>query len=292
MECGAPRADENAYLHDLSFARFPLSSNTAGSRSRILGKMTTEGDFMTDDRDEFVSERRRNSILIGKDNRLRQSSRDIIVDADRYKYSYLWTWLGVPIIQLPSDIIATQEIIWREQPEVIVETGVARGGSVIMYASLLSLLGRGKVIGVDIDIRAHNRDTIENHVMAPWITLVDGSSIASETVSAVRELIPSDAKTMVVLDSNHSHEHVLSELEAYAPIVTPGQYLIVADTLLGELSSEQTPTARADVWHPGNEPLSALKQYLSSHPEFEQDEEINGKMILSSSPGGYVKRLR
>lgn len=248
---------------------------------------------MNDDREKFAAERSRSSLALGQDSDLVDRARNLIVQADKHRYSYLWSWMGVPIIQMPADIVATQEIIWKTQPDVIVETGVARGGSVMLYASMLSLLGRGgKVIGVDIDVREHNRDTIENHPMSPLITLVEGSSIASDTIDRVRSLVPAGSKTMVVLDSNHSRDHVLAELELYAPLVTPGQYLIVADTLLGELTPDQTPKQRAEVWYAGNEPLSALKDYLARHDEFEQDPEINGKMILSSSPGGYVRRVR
>ena len=199
--------------------------------------------------------------------------------------------MGVPIIQMPTDIVTMQEIVWTAKPDVIVETGVARGGSVIFLASLLTLIGKGKVIGVDIDIRAHNRDTIENHPMASRITLIEGSSISKDTVDKVRNQISSDADVMVILDSNHSHAHVLAELEAYGPLITAGQYIVVADTLLGHLTPEQTPVARSEVWHPGNEPLAAVRNFLAAHPEFEADPLVNGKQLLASSPGGYLRKI-
>ena len=241
-----------------------------------------------DDRAEFQAESRAYALQMGEDSALFEKSNEIITEADKYKYSYLWTWLGVPIIQLPSDIVAMQEAIWRSKPDVIVETGVARGGSLIFFASMLKLLGRGKVIGVDIDIRAHNRDTIEHHPMAERISLIEGSSIADDTLAKVRSEVPDGASVMVVLDSDHSRDHVLAELRAYAPLVTKGQYLIVADTLLGRLEPHQTPTARSKIWYPGDEPLAALHRYLEECSRFVLDEEINGKMILSSSPGGYL----
>jgi cephalosporin hydroxylase len=200
--------------------------------------------------------------------------------------------MGVPIIQMPADVLAMQEVIWQTKPDVIVETGVARGGSVIFSASLLSLIGKGKVIGVDVDIRAHNRDTIEKHPQASRITLIQGSSIASETIDRVKAEIPAGASVMVVLDSDHSRDHVLAELRAYAPLVSVRHYLICADTVLGFLTPEQTPRNRSKVWFPGDEPLSALRTFLAEDDRFEADQEINGKLIVASSPGGYVRRIR
>ena len=157
-----------------------------------------------DDRAAFEAERRRNSVAMGADEAVFEQARDCVMSADRHRYTYLWSWMGVPIIQMPADIVATQEVIWATKPDVIVETGVARGGSVIFSASMLTLIGKGKVIGVDIDIRAHNRDTIENHPMASRVTLIEGSSIAPETVARIKAEIPAGASVMLVLDSDHS----------------------------------------------------------------------------------------
>ena len=245
-----------------------------------------------DDREEFAGASRRNILALGGDDKLFVQARDLVVAADAYKYSYLWTWMGVPIIQMPADIVATQEVIWKARPDVIIETGVARGGSLILSASILTLLGRGKVIGVDIDIRAHNRDTIENSAMSTRITLIEGPSTHAETVDRVRAEIPPGASVMVILDSDHSRAHVLDEMRAYGPLVTKGQYFIVADTILGHLEPEQTPIERSHIWYRGNEPLAALQEYLSECDRFELDPETNGKMIVSSSPGGYLKCLK
>ena len=245
-----------------------------------------------DDRQDFENQRKSCSLQLGEDRQLFAKSLDLITHADKYRYSYLWTWLGVPIIQMPADVLAMQEVIWRTKPDVIVETGVARGGSVVFSASLLSLIGKGKVIGVDVDIRSHNRDTIEKHPQASRITLIEGSSIASETVDRVKAEIPPGASVMVVLDSDHSRDHVLSELRAYAPMVSPGHYLVCADTVLGFLAPEQTPVDRARVHYRGNEPLAALATFLAEDRRFEADAEINGKLIVASSPGGYVRRVR
>jgi cephalosporin hydroxylase len=243
-----------------------------------------------DDRVQFQAEIKAFALRMGEDRALFAKSTDLIVEADKYKYSYLWTWLGVPIIQMPADIVALQEVVWRRKPDVVIETGVARGGSVVFFASLLELIGNGKVIGVDVDIRAHNRDTVENHPMAKRIFVIEGSSVAEETLNKVRSGIPNGARVMVVLDSDHSRDHVLAELRAYAPLVTKGQYLIVADTILGFLSREQTPKARSKVWYEGDEPLAALRLFMAECDEFELDEEMNGKLIVGSSPGGYLRR--
>ena len=197
--------------------------------------------------------------------------------------------MGVPIIQVPADIVATQEVIWAAKPDVIIETGVARGGSVIFSAAMLSLTGKGKVIGVDIDIRAHNRDTIERHPMSRLITLIEGSSVDPALLARVKAEIPSGASVMVVLDSDHSFAHVRAELDAYAPLVTEGQYLVVADTLLGRLAPEQTPKERSHTWLPGDEPLAAVTEFLTTTDRFEPDPLVNGKQLFASSPGGYLR---
>jgi cephalosporin hydroxylase len=245
-----------------------------------------------DDRQDFEREKKNFCLQLGEDRELFAKSADLFTHADKYRYTYLWSWLGVPIIQMPADVLAMQEVIWQTQPDVIVETGVARGGSVIFLASLLSLIGKGKVIGVDIDIRAHNRDTIEKHPQASRITLIQGSSIALDTVDQVKAAIPAGATVMVVLDSDHSHDHVLAELRAYAPLVGVGHYLVCADTVLGLLTPQQTPVNRSQVWYPGNEPLAALRTFLAEDDRFEVDPEINGKLIVASSPGGYLRRVR
>ncbi len=236
--------------------------------------------------------RRAKSLALGDDGAAFDRAVELLVDLDRYNYSYLWTWMGVPVIQLPADIMATQEVIWNSKPDVIVETGVARGGSVLMLASLLQLTGGRKVIGVDIDIRAHNRDSIENHPMSKHVELIEGSSTSPETLEKVRSHINPGDRVMVILDSDHSFEHVLNELRTYGPIVTEGCYLVVADTLLGFLSEDQTPRERSHVWLKGNEPLSAIRQYVTETDRFELDKVLNGKLVMSSSPAGYYRCIK
>lgn len=246
-----------------------------------------------DDRAEFEAHKQKQSIALGKDTKAFDKTVDALFAIDEYDYAYLWSWMGVPIIQMPADIMATQEIIWQTKPDIIIEAGVARGGSVIFMASILSMLGNnGKVIGIDIDIRAHNRDTIETHQMAKHITLIEGGSSEVSTVAKVKSLIPDGARVMVVLDSNHTYDHVLSEIKAYAPMITKDCYLVVADTLLGRLPEGKAPQKRAIVCELGNEPLTALNDYLKINDRFEVDEALNGRLVLSSSPGGYCKCVK
>jgi cephalosporin hydroxylase len=242
-----------------------------------------------DDRREFGEKSRRQSKALGQDRGLFERALDTILAAEKYDYTYLWTWMGVPIIQLPADIMATQEVIFATKPDVIIETGVARGGSVIFMASLLELIGKGKVVGIDIDIRAHNRDTIERHPMNKRITLIEGPSVGATTIERVRAEIPAGASVMVVLDSDHSRDHVLAELRCYGRLVTRGQFLIVADTIVGHIDENRALKNRSKVWFRGNEPLAALTAYLAETDRFVVDEVINGKLIISSSPGGYLR---
>jgi cephalosporin hydroxylase len=242
-----------------------------------------------DDRETFSASVREQAIALGQDEGVFDQCLEALLAADKYRYAYLWTWMGVPIIQLPADIMATQEVIFATKPDVIIETGVARGGSVIFMASLLELIGKGKVIGIDIDIRAHNRDTIERHPMNKRIKLIEGPSADATTMERVRAEIPAGASVMVVLDSDHSRDHVLAELRRYGPLVTRGQFLIVADTIVGHIDESRALENRSKVWFKGNEPLAALTVYLAETNRFEVDQVINGKLIFSSSPGGYLR---
>jgi cephalosporin hydroxylase len=242
-----------------------------------------------DDRASFEEQKRTQAMALGRDTQLFSAATDLLIAADKYDYAYLWSWLGIPIIQLPADVMATQEVIWASKPDIIIETGVARGGSVLFMASLLELIGKGKVIGIDIDIRTHNRDSIERHPMSKRVALIEGPSTDTAVIAQVQKEIPDKASVMVVLDSDHSCTHVLEELRNYGPLVTEGCYLVVADTRLGRLEKSQTPQKRSKVWLKGDEPLSALETYLRETDRFEVDPVINGKLILASSPGGYLR---
>jgi cephalosporin hydroxylase len=211
------------------------------------------------------------------------------------KYSYNFSWLGRPIIQYPQDILATQEIIWSVQPDLIIETGIAHGGSLIFSASMLELNAAcggpadAEVLGLDIDIRAHNRAAIEAHPMAKRITMIQGSSIAPDVVEQVTAKARGKKRVLVCLDSNHTHEHVLAELEAYAPLTTVGSYCIVFDTVVEDVPAEVWGDRP---WGPGNNPKTAAREYLKSHPEFEVDKGIDHKVLISVALDGYLKRVR
>jgi cephalosporin hydroxylase len=254
-------------------------------------KTNDEGMNM-DDRKQFNDRSHERSVELGRDQLVFEQSLEALLAANKYDYSYLWSWMGVPIIQLPADVMATQEVIFAAKPDVIIETGVARGGSVIFMASLLELIGKGKVIGIDVDIRPHNRESIETHSMAKRISLIEGSSIDPTIIDRVRAEIPAHSSVMAVLDSDHSRDHVLAELRSYGPLVTAGQYLVVADTLVGFLDEKHVLKDRSKVWYKGDEPLTAVKTYLGETDRFESDPAINGKLILSSSPGGYLKCVK
>lgn len=243
---------------------------------------------MTDDRMEFETQKRQYASEMDADRAMQLDARNFLIAADRHNWSYQWTWLGLPIIQLPSDIVAMQELIWTWKPDLIIETGVARGGSLILSASVLQLLGRGRVLGIDIDIRDHNRRAIESHPLADRITLLEGSSLDDQIIAEASRQAEQVDRVMVVLDSNHTHDHVLSELFAYSPLVSLGQYLVVCDTVVEDLPPQDH---RPRPWGPGNNPDTALQEFLRDNRNFEVDKEIQNKLLISSSPGGYLHRV-
>lgn len=242
------------------------------------------------DREGFEQSKLRNARSQFDDENMRKLAMDFVIESDKHNYGYQWTWLGMPIIQLPPDIIATQEIIWQNKPDVIIETGIAWGGSIVFYASILQLLGKGRVIGVDVVLPEKNRQAIMKYdFSAERIELHQGSSTDSSIVEAIKSQIKPGEKVMVVLDSNHTHEHVLDELRIYGPLVSEGQYMVVADTVIEYLPPHKE---RLRDWGPGNNPLSALKQYLTETDRFEIDLDIDAKVLTSFTPSGYLKCLK
>lgn len=245
--------------------------------------------------DPFEREVEERIAANGRNEPLRDAARAFMRESTQPKYSYNFSWLGRPIIQYPQDIVAMQELIWTLQPDLIVETGIAHGGSLILWASLLELNAacggpaEARVIGVDIDIRAHNRAAIEAHPMFRRITMIEGSSVDDEVVARVREAASGRERVLVCLDSNHTHAHVLAELEAYAPLTSVGSYCVVFDTVIEELPAGTYPDRP---WGPGDNPKTAVDEYLRSHPEFEVDHEMDDKLLVSVAPGGYLKRTR
>lgn len=210
------------------------------------------------------------------------------------KYSYTFSWAGAPIIQLPEDMIRYQELVWRLKPDVIVETGIAHGGSLIYSASLCRLNGKGRVIGVDIEIRPHNRARVESHPFASLITMVEGSSTAPEVVDRIRSMIKPGESVLVVLDSDHSYKHVSEEMQAYAPIVTAGSYIIATDGVMKDLCD--VPRGKPE-WREDN-PTRAAADFVAANANYALDEpawpfnESQLRERITHWPGAYVKRVR
>lgn len=254
---------------------------------------------------KFQQEVRQNIEGLAQDAELQALSRTWTRDVARHKWSYNFAWMGRPAIQFPNDTWAMQELIWQVKPDLIIETGIAHGGSLIYYASMLALLdmcdaieagqpldpaqSRRKVLGLDIDIRAHNREAIEAHPMSRWIQMIQGSSVAPEVVREVHGIAKGHSRVLVSLDSNHTHDHVLAELQAYAPLVTPGSYCVVFDTIVEDMPAE---LCQGRPWAPGNNPKTAAREFLKSHPEFESDTSIQHKLQITVAPDGWLKRVR
>jgi cephalosporin hydroxylase len=260
-----------------------------------------------DPAEAFQKEVRQNIAGLGRDRDVQGLSRIWSRETNRNKYTYNFSWLGRPILQYPQDLLAMQELIWSIQPDLIVETGIAHGGSLIFSASMLELNAAcggpsdARVLGVDIDIRKHNRSGIEAHPLSRRIDMIQGSSVAPEVVTQVRERAAGKARILVCLDSNHTHDHVLQELRAYAPLTSIGSYCVVFDTVI-----EDMPAAMFQdrPWGPGNSPKTAVAEYLRSleeahgrgasgreTPTFEVDKSIDYKLLISVAPDGYLRRI-
>jgi cephalosporin hydroxylase len=238
---------------------------------------------------QFAKEVTENLKKQGQDRELKALSRKWVEMIQPYNYCHSFTWLGQTIIQAPQDIMAMQELIWQIKPDLIIETGIARGGSLVFYSSMLELLGSdGIVLGIDIDIRPHNRSSLETHPMNKRIRMIEGSSISPDTVKKVREIALGRKRIIVCLDSNHTHEHVLRELELYSPFVTAGSYCVVFDTGVEYLPDELCANRP---WGRGNNPLTAVKEFLKTNPSFAQDASIENKILITASPGGFLKRI-
>jgi cephalosporin hydroxylase len=214
---------------------------------------------------------------------------DFIHHSVKSKYMYNFSWMGRPIIQYPQDMVAMQELIWEVKPDLIIETGIAHGGSIIYYASLLELIGNGEIIGIDIDIREHNRKEIEAHSMFKRIKLIQGSSIAPEIVNQVKEMAKGKKSVMLLLDSNHTHEHVLGELNAFADLVTPGNYCVVFDTIVEDLDKTFDWLGR---WGVGDNPKTAVHAFLKENKNFVIDPAYFNKTLISVCPDGCLKRIK
>ena len=218
---------------------------------------------------------------------LKKAADHFLDESIKSKYSYSFSWMGRPIIQYPQDMIAMQEIIWALKPDLIIETGIAHGGSLIFYASIMELIGKGEIVGIDIDIREHNRVEIEKHPMFKRIKMIQGSSIDANIVAQVAKIAEGKETIIVCLDSNHTHDHVLRELELYNRFVTKNAYLVVFDTIVEDL-----PKGIYDrPWDVGNNPKTAVWEFLKKNDDFEIDKSIDSKLLISVAPEGYLKRV-
>ncbi len=240
---------------------------------------------------EFIKEREQRITGNAENDALKTAATMFNTESNKALYSYNFSWMGRPIIQYPQDMIAMQEIIWDLKPDLIIETGIAHGGSLIYYASLLELIGKGEVLGIDIDIRKHNREEIENHPMFKRIQMIEGSSISRETIEQVKKIADGRQTILVCLDSNHTHEHVLAELNLYSPFVTPGSYIIVFDTIVEHLPENYLPGNKRP-WGAGNNPLTSITSFLEKNDSFVADSAIDHKLLISVAPGGYLRRVK
>lgn len=237
---------------------------------------------------QFEQERAEAIEAMGKDQELRKKSLDWMLHADKYKYTYNYSWMGRPIIKYPNDILILQEMIWNLKPDYIVETGIAHGGSIIFSASMLELMGHGEVIAVDIDIRKHNREEIEKHPMSKRITMIQGSSTDPSIVNDIKVKVKGK-KVLVCLDSNHTHDHVLDELRMYADMVSIGSYIVCPDTFV-----EYFPKGycKDRPWDVGNNPMTAVIQFLKEDDRFIIDKDIDNKLMITEGFDGYLKRIK
>lgn len=245
---------------------------------------------------QFQKEKEQDIRAMTQDKNTKRIGRLFMDHVTDYKYGYYFTWMGRPIIQHPQDMVALQEIVMEVQPDLIIETGIAHGGSLVFSASMLELLDiytpdsevRREVVGVDIEIRPHNRVAIEAHPMYRKITMLEGSSTAEDIVAQVRAIAKRHKRIIVLLDSCHTEEHVLREMELYGPLVSVGSYLVAYDTLVE--FDDKLHTDRP--WGKGDNPYTAVQRFLKTHAEFEVDGAIEQKYVITSNPGGWLKRVQ
>ena len=255
-------------------------------------------------KDEQFKVQRMNQISKNEQNlQFKKISMDWINSSAQSKYAYNFEWLGRPIIQFPQDIIEAQELIWKVKPDLIIETGIAHGGSIIFSASMLALLDqadnlkndknktgiRRKVLGIDIDIREHNLKAIKEHPFYSYIDMIEGSSITNSTINKVENFAKGFDNIMVFLDSNHTHDHVLEELHAYAPLTSKGSYCVVFDTIIEDMPKDSFPNRP---WGKNNNPKTAVWKFLKENSDFEIDKSIQNKLMITVAPDGYLKKVK
>lgn len=255
--------------------------------------------------EQFALERQQSITRYKDDKHFSAFSRAWVESSMRHRYVYNFDWLGRPIIQYPQDMVAMQELVWRTRPDLIIETGIAHGGSLVLSATLLAMLdycdasqagqmldpraGHRRVLGIDIDIRAGNREAIEAHPLSHKIQMIEGSSVSSDVIAQVRAYAKDFSRVMVCLDSNHTHAHVLDELRAYAPMTSVGCYCVVFDTFVEHMPHDLFPDRP---WGPGNNPKTAVQSFLEANDSFEVDDAIPHKLQITVAPSGYLKKVR
>jgi cephalosporin hydroxylase len=253
----------------------------------------------------FAQERTENVSQMNKDDNINTLGLSFLRDSADFKYSYNFDWLSRPIIQYPQDIVATQEIIWKVKPDLIIETGIAHGGSLVLSASILALLDYSdaleagslldpklptrKVIGVDIDIREHNLEALNEHPMRNRMELIEGSSIDPDIINRVHEFAKDYKCILVFLDSNHTHDHVLSELHAYSQLVSKGSYCVVFDSVIEDLPNDSSGNRN---WGAGNNPKTAIWEFLKNNTDYKIDKDIEDKLLITVAPDGYLKKVK
>lgn len=238
-------------------------------------------------REEFRGLQKQSAKEMAADSKLTEDSRDLLFRADQHRWIHQGTWLGEPVLNLPQDMFALQEIIFKTRPEYIIEIGVAWGGSLLFYSTLLEVLGGGEIIGVDIFIPDDLKQRLNSHgKLSERIHLINGSSVEQDTVDKVKAITGDSRKTMILLDSNHTHEHVYKELQLYAPLVEKGYYLICGDTIVEDIPEQNY---RDRPWGPGDNPKTALNAFMKETNRFEVDSELENKLLFSCNPGGYLR---
>lgn len=238
---------------------------------------------------QFEREKENRIETQGKNIPLMDAARRFREESIKSQYSYNFSWMGRPIIQYPQDIVVLQEILWSVKPDLVIETGIAHGGSIVFHASILELIGKGEVLGVDIEIRPHNRKVIEKHPMYKRITMIEGDSVSGVVLDQVREKVKGKRKVLVCLDSNHTHDHVLNEMKSYSPFVTKGSYLIVFDTVIEELPDgfySDRP------WSKNNNPKTAVRDFLKENDRFTIDKSLESKLLITVAPDGYLRCIK
>lgn len=241
-------------------------------------------------KEEFLKINDKSAHEMSLDKGLQSKAIEVLTEADKHRWIHQTTWFGEPLLNLPQDMFAIQDIIWRTRPDYIIEVGVAWGGGLLFDATLLEILGGKKVIGVDIFIPDDLRERLSSHgKLSERLELIEGSSTDSETIDKIEKILDGSKKSLVILDSFHTHEHVIEELRAYTPFVGEGQYIICGDTIVEKIPEQEH---RKRPWGPGNNPATAIKEFLSETDRFEIDEKIDKRLLFSCHPGGYLKAIK